>query len=97
MEIGPVNSVTQTVGRSDIAVEQSPVRSPEQIAKDRELIKAVRAIDGSQLFGPNSELTFVYDRQSQRALARVVDKKTRQVVMQIPPEYVIKMAEKNGE
>jgi flagellar protein FlaG len=45
------------------------------------------------MFGENSELTFVLDRQTRRPLVRIIDKKTNEVIRQIPPEYALRMAE----
>jgi len=59
---------------------------------DRELIRAVRAINKAEKLGSDSELTFVFDRESHRALVRIVDRETREVIRQIPPEYVLQMA-----
>jgi uncharacterized FlaG/YvyC family protein len=95
MEIGRINTAAAAVGAVDAAL-QSAARSPQQITQERELIKAVKAVDGTELFGHNSELTFVFDRETGRALVRVVDRMTREVVMQIPPEYVIRMAEERA-
>ena len=67
--------------------------SPETAAQQRDLIKAVKAINASELFGQDNELTFVFDRETHRAIARIVNKSTREVVMQVPPEYVMRMAE----
>lgn len=67
---------------------------PANIQKDqREMIRAVKAINATELFGQNNELTFVLDRETHRPLVRIVDKKTRQVIRQIPPEYALRMAE----
>ena len=46
----------------------------------------------SALFGQQYELTFDMDRESHRALLRLVDRNTREVVRQIPPEYVLRLA-----
>lgn len=59
----------------------------------RPLIQAVKALNAAELFGQNSELTFVFDRQTHKALVRVVDKKTREVLMQVPLENVLRMAQ----
>jgi uncharacterized FlaG/YvyC family protein len=65
----------------------------ETAASQRQLIQAVKAVNGAELFGQDSELTFVFDRQTHKALVRVVNKRTREVMMQIPPESVLKMAQ----
>ncbi len=95
MDIGSLTSVAATNGVPSVGLNSPSPQSPEQTAKQRELIQAVKALNGSQLFGSNSELTFVFDRETHRALVRVVDRKTGEVTMQVPPEYVIRMAEEN--
>ncbi len=61
--------------------------------QNSELVQAVRAVNAAELFGGESELTFVIDRRSQMALVRVVDKKSGEVVRQFPPEYVLRLSE----
>jgi uncharacterized FlaG/YvyC family protein len=70
--------------------------SREDAAARRHLIQAVKALNGSELFGHDSELTFVFDRHTQKALVRVVDKRTREVIMQIPAEQVLRMAREHS-
>lgn len=62
-------------------------------AENREVILAVRAINAADLFGEENELTFVLDRETRRALVRIVNRKTKELVRQIPAEYVLRMAE----
>jgi uncharacterized FlaG/YvyC family protein len=38
-------------------------------------------------------MTFVMDRQTKRPVVRIVDKRTNEVIQQIPAEYVLRMAE----
>jgi uncharacterized FlaG/YvyC family protein len=52
----------------------------------------VKAINASELLGQQNELTFAVDRATHRTIVRVVNKDTREVVMQIPPENVLRMA-----
>ena len=71
----------------------APVVAPvETLTQNRELIQAVKAVNVAELFGQNSELTFVLDRESRRALVRLIDRKTNEVIRQIPPEYILRMA-----
>jgi uncharacterized FlaG/YvyC family protein len=79
-------------GQTLAASAAAPV-PPETAAEHRELIRAVRAINPSELFGQNSELTFVLDRETRRPLVRIVDRDTNELIQQIPPEYVLRMAE----
>ncbi|HTP85653.1 MAG TPA: flagellar protein FlaG [Bryobacteraceae bacterium] len=65
----------------------------DQAAERRQLIQAVREVNKSEMLGDNNEVTFVMDRKSRKALVRVVNRQTNEVVMQIPPEYLLRMAE----
>lgn len=59
----------------------------------RQLIHAVKAINAAELYGQEHELAFAVDRESRRAVVRIVDRKTRAVVDQIPSEQVLRLAE----
>jgi flagellar protein FlaG len=87
MEISAVNSILSS------ATAPSPVKSPEAQAESRQLIRAVKKLNESELLGNNNELTFVLDRETKRPLVRIVNRETKEVVQQIPPEYVLRMAE----
>jgi flagellar protein FlaG len=50
-------------------------------------------VNDSAALGENNELTFVLDRASHRAITRVIDRNTKEVIMQIPAENVLRMAE----
>lgn len=64
----------------------------EQAAKNREVVKAIQAINDKQVFGPGSELRFSVDHDTGRSLIRIVDRATNEVLNQIPPEAVIRLA-----
>ncbi len=70
--------------------------SPNWLAANRELIRTVKSIDASSLFGDGSELTFARDRETNRPVVRVLDRKTQKVLWQAPPEYLLRMAEVLG-
>lgn len=65
----------------------------QQITERRELVKAIKAINATALFGENYELTFVLDRETHRPLMRIIDRQTREVIRQLPPEYTLRLAE----
>ena len=94
MELGRISSALNP-GVVETAATEA-VRTPEQVSQERDLIKAVKALNGSELFGHDRELTFVFDRESRKALVRVVNRETREVVMQIPPESVMRMAREHN-
>ena len=62
-------------------------------AEQRNLIQAVKAVDATELFGQENELTFLFDRSTRRAVVRIVNRESGQVVQQIPAEKVLRMAE----
>ncbi|MEO5924291.1 MAG: flagellar protein FlaG [Bryobacteraceae bacterium] len=71
-----------------------PVSTPTmEVELRRALIHAVRAVNAAELYGQENELSFAFDRGSQKAVVRIVDRKTREVVQQIPTEQVLRMAE----
>jgi flagellar protein FlaG len=67
--------------------------SPELAAEQREIIKAVKAINAAELFGEHHELTFAFDRETRRPVVRIVDRKTHEVVRQIPNEQALRIFE----
>ena len=88
MDVTSINPLAANLG-----VPGEPA-APRQPAQDqRVLIQAVRAVNAAELFGQNNELTFIVDRATRRAVVRIVDKQTHEVVDQIPSEYVLRMAE----
>jgi flagellar protein FlaG len=64
----------------------------QQIEERRDLVRAVKAINASELFGENYELTFVFDRPNQRTVIRIIDRQTKEVIRQLPTEYALQIA-----
>ena len=93
MDVSSVNSILQVPAAT---ASVTPVQPP---AENREVIQAVSALNASAMFGDENELTFQLDRQARRVVVQVVNRKTREVVSQVPPEYVLRMAEdlKSGQ
>jgi len=90
MEIGATNSATQVL----------PVAAPtvpaDQAAQNREVVQAVKAINNSEMFGQDRELLFQKDAATNRMVVRVVDRKTKEVLSQVPPEYILRLAQDAG-
>ena len=87
-----MNSVDSVGSLGHVAPVASPVpaeRTPEQLV----LIKAIKAVNAAEYFDQNSEMTFILDRETRRPVVRIVDKKTNEVLRQIPPEYVLRLAD----
>jgi uncharacterized FlaG/YvyC family protein len=68
------------------------VQAPEQAASNRQIVQAVKAVNKSEMLGENSELSFMLDRETQRPVIQILDRRTREVIQQIPPEYVLRLA-----
>lgn len=87
MDIGAVRLSDYTVhGVQPVTPLQS---QPER----RELIQAVKAVNKAELFGENNEVTFTADTKTHKPVTKIVNKKTKEVVRQIPPEYVLHLAQ----
>jgi len=67
----------------------------QEASQRRQLLQAAQSINESGILG-NHQLVFVLDRQTHRAVIRVVDRTTQQVVSQIPPDYVLRLAQDLG-
>ena len=87
MEITPVErNAQQLPAVVNTTAAQSAVEK-------REVIQAVKAVNASEMLGEDNELVFQRDRDTQRMVIRLVDRKTGDVISQLPPEYVLRMAE----
>ena len=73
----------------------SPQVSVAEAAQRRQLLQAAQSVNASGVLGQN-QLEFLLDRQTHRAVIRLVDRTTHQVVSQIPPEYVLRLAQDLG-
>ena len=82
-----------TIDALRIGVAPVPITPALEVEQRRTMIQAVRAVNAADLYGQENELSFAFDRGSQRAVVRIVDKKTREVVQQIPTEQVLRLAE----
>jgi flagellar protein FlaG len=69
-----------------------PQPQSHDLSANRELIQAVRAINPAELFGKESEMTFIMDRETRKPLVRIVDRNTKEVLLQIPAEWALEMA-----
>jgi flagellar protein FlaG len=65
----------------------------DKAAEKREVIQAIKAVNGTEMFGPENELRFQKDPETNRFVVRVVNRNTREVISQVPEEYVLRLAE----
>jgi uncharacterized FlaG/YvyC family protein len=70
----------------------APAVTADKAAEKREVVQAVKAVNGAEMFGAENELRFQKDPETQRFVVRVVNKKTDEVLSQIPEEYVLRLA-----
>jgi uncharacterized FlaG/YvyC family protein len=87
MDIGAVQGIVQPLAAS------VPVAPVQHSAENREVVQAVKALNTTEMFGQENELVFQMDRQSRRMVVRVVNRKTQEVVSQVPAEYILRLRE----
>jgi flagellar protein FlaG len=88
MEIGSLPPYAATF----VAPAQATL-TPQERVEQRQLTRAVRAINQARLFGEGNELTFALERGMDKPVVRIIDKETKEVIRQIPPEYLLRLAE----
>jgi uncharacterized FlaG/YvyC family protein len=71
----------------------APVAPVDRTAEHREVVRAVKAINGTEMFGPENELRFQQDPETRKLVVRVVNRKTHDVISQVPAEYILRLAE----
>jgi uncharacterized FlaG/YvyC family protein len=89
-----ISSISNLSSHLTAAVETAQPKPPSQDQKA--LIQAVKTVNAAELFGQENELTFIINRAANIAVVRIVNKKTGEVVEQIPNEQVLRMAEKSN-
>jgi uncharacterized FlaG/YvyC family protein len=75
-----------------IAATVTPITN-DQAAENREVVRAVKALNATEMFGQENQLMFRRDPESQRMVVRVVNRKTEEVISQIPAEYLLRLAQ----
>lgn len=63
-----------------------------QNAAARDIVQAVGTVNAAGMLGQDNELSFLMDRETQRPVLRIVNRKTKEVIRQVPPEYVLRLA-----
>ncbi|HEY1497264.1 MAG TPA: flagellar protein FlaG [Candidatus Solibacter sp.] len=82
------------INRGEVGVHApAPVAPVDKTAENRQIVQAVKAVNGTEMFGPENELRFQKDPESKRMVVRVVNRKTREVLSQVPAEYVLRLAQ----
>jgi uncharacterized FlaG/YvyC family protein len=68
----------------------------DQITQRRILLQAVSTINANGLLGEQRDLVFILDRASHRAIMQVVDRQTREVVMELPQNDVMTLSQRRN-
>jgi uncharacterized FlaG/YvyC family protein len=71
----------------------TPTVTLDKTADRREVVQAIKAVNGAEMFGADNELSFQKDLETNRFVVRVIDKKTHEVISQVPEEYLLRLAE----
>lgn len=72
---------------------REPGVSAATAVEARDVVQAIKALNGAEMFGPANELRFQKDLQTRRMVVRLVNRKTSEVVTQVPAEYILRLAE----
>lgn len=70
-----------------------PAIPADRAAENREVVQAVKAVNGAEMFGQDSELMFQRDPLTQRMVVQLINPRTKEVISQIPQEYLLRLAQ----
>ncbi len=87
MDISSLRAIGQTLAPIPVPVPA------EQAAENRQLIQTVKALNATQFPGENREVTFAVDRQTHKPVIRIVDTTTKEVLEQLPAEYILRIGD----
>jgi flagellar protein FlaG len=85
-----INALSRGPSASHAPAPAIPV---DHAAENRQVVQAVKAVNGTEMFGQENELLFQKDPQSHRMIVRIVNKRTKEVMSQVPSESVLRLAE----
>jgi uncharacterized FlaG/YvyC family protein len=89
-----ISSISSLSSHLSTAAQPAPTKPSEN---QKALLQAVKVVNAAEMFGQENQLTFRVDRAAGIAVVRIVNRKTGELVQEIPNEQVLKMAEeRNG-
>ena len=62
----------------------APILPADKTAENREIVQAVKAVNGTEMFGQDSVLMFQRDPLTQHMVIQLINPKTKEVISQIP-------------
>jgi flagellar protein FlaG len=87
MDVNALSRITQALPAAATPV---PANNASQ---NRQVVQAVKALNKSEMFGEDNGLEFQRDPDTKRLVVKVVNRATGDVISQIPPEYILRLAE----
>ncbi|MGA3094962.1 MAG: flagellar protein FlaG [Bryobacteraceae bacterium] len=85
--------ITAVSGAVTAPVAAAPEIPAEKAAENRSIVQAVQALNGTEMFGQGNTVIFQRDPETHRMVIQVINRETGDVISQIPPEYLLRMAE----
>lgn len=82
-----------TGGLDRLSAQPSILPSQAQAQLTRSLVSAINTLNSTSHFGENNQLIFHFDRVSRLVVVQIVDRETKEIVEQIPAEYVLQLAD----
>lgn len=82
-----------SIGGNDSVLPVADSQASSKLHTTPATAQAVTAINSARLFGQDNELTFAMDRATKRTVVRLVDRKTGDVIRQVPSETILRLAE----
>jgi uncharacterized FlaG/YvyC family protein len=73
--------------------EAQPSVAAQNRARAQAIAAAVRTINESGIVGPDRQVTFSTDAASRELVVRVVDKQSKDVLVQWPSDYALNLAQ----
>jgi uncharacterized FlaG/YvyC family protein len=70
----------------------SPSASEPVPAEHFQLIQAVKAVNAASVLGDHAEIQFSIDRRTRLPIIKVLDRNTKEVIDQVPSEYILRLA-----
>jgi uncharacterized FlaG/YvyC family protein len=92
MEVGPIKAMSSVSAVSSLQQDR-PRPSPEADPQvRREVARAVRELSVAQAFGPETEMTIAIDRDTGKAIVKIMSLDTKELLMQIPGDEALRLA-----
>jgi uncharacterized FlaG/YvyC family protein len=85
-------TISSSNASAPLIVQSVATVPPEEAAQRRQLVQAAKSVNASGTLGQN-QLVFAVDPTTHHVIMRVENRDTGEVILQVPPEDVMQMAE----